>query len=87
MTKMDEDIIALFKKRVYDMAGITPKGVNVYLNKEKLQVENFEKYINMYIQATKEEDLEDPPIVFEQPHERWEVAMSLSESQFQQVFR
>ena len=85
MEKMDEDIIALFKKRVYDMAGITPKGVNVFLNGEKLQVENFEKYINMYIQATKEEDLEDPPIVFEQPHERWEIAMSLSESQFQQV--
>ena len=85
MEKMDEDIISLFKKRVYDMAGITPKGVNVYLNKEKLQVENFEKYINMYIQASKEEDEEDPPIVFEQPHERWEIAMSLSESQFQQV--
>jgi len=85
MEVMDEDIISLFKKRVYDMAGITPKGVNVYLNGEKLQVENFEKYINMYIQATKEEDLEDPPIVFEQPHERWEIAMSLSESQFQQV--
>ena len=85
MEKMDEDIISLFKKRVYDMAGITPKGVSVYLNGEKLQVENFEKYINMYIQATKEEDLEDPPIVFEQPHERWEIAMSLSESQFQQV--
>ena len=71
--------------RFGDMAGITPKGVNVYLNGEKLQVENFEKYINMYIQASKEEDLEDPPIVFEQPHERWEIAMSLSESQFQQV--
>ena len=39
----------------------------------------------MYIQASKEEGLEDPPIVFEQPHERWEIAMSLSESQFQQV--
>ena len=85
MEKMDEDIVALFKKRVYDMAGITPKGVSVYLNGEKLQIENFEKYIDMYIQATKEEDLEDPPIVFEQPHERWEIGMSLSESQFQQV--
>ena len=39
----------------------------------------------MYIQASKEEDLEDPPIVFEKPHERWEIGMSLSESQFQQV--
>ena len=85
MENMDEDIISLFKKRVYDMAGITPKSVSVYLNGEKLQVENFEKYINMYIQASKEEDLEDPPIVFEQPHERWEIGMSLSESQFQQV--
>ena len=85
MEKMDEDIISLFKKRVYDMAGITPKSVSVFLNGEKLNVENFEKYINMYIQASKEEDLEDPPIVFERPHERWEIGMSLSESQFQQV--
>ena len=59
MENMDENIIALFKKRVNDMAGITPKSVSIYLNREKLQVENFEKYINMYIQATKEEDLED----------------------------
>ena len=29
--------------------------------------------------------IEDPPIVFEQPDKRWEIAMSLSESQFQQV--
>ena len=33
MEKMDEDIISLFKKRVYDMAGITPKGGNVYFKK------------------------------------------------------
>ena len=85
MEKMDNDIISLFIKRVYDMAGITPKEVSVYFNGEKLQVDNFEKYINMYIQASKEEDLEDPPIVFEKPHERWEIGMSLSESQFQQV--
>jgi DNA topoisomerase-2 len=85
MQIMDEDIVSLFKKRVYDMAGVTPKNVSVYLNGEKLLVDNFEKYINMYIQASKEEDLEDPPIVFEKPHERWEIGMSLSESQFQQV--
>ena len=85
MEKMDDDIVSLLVKRVYDMAGITPKEVSVYLNGEKLQVENFETYINMYIQASKEEDLEDPPIVFEKPHERWEIGMSLSESQFQQV--
>ena len=39
----------------------------------------------MYLDASKEEDEMDPPIVYERPHERWEVGMSLSESQFQQV--
>ena len=85
MDKLDDDIVSLFEKRVFDMAGITPKSVSVYLNGKKLQVKNFEDYIHMYIDASKEEDEIDPPIVFEQPHERWEVGMSLSESQFQQV--
>ena len=85
MTELDDDIVALFEKRVFDMAGVTPKSVSVYLNNKKLNVKNFEDYIHMYLDATKEEDEMDPPIVYESPHERWEVGMSLSESQFQQV--
>ena len=85
MDKLDDDIISLFKKRVFDMAGITPDSVSVYLNGKKLKVKDFEDYIHMYIDASKEEDEIDPPIVFERPHKRWEVGMSLSESQFQQV--
>ena len=85
MTELDDDIVALFEKRVFDMAGITPKSVSVYLNNKKLKVKNFEDYIHMYLDASKEEDEMDPPIVYESPHERWEVGMSLSESQFQQV--
>ena len=85
MTELDDDIVALFEKRVFDMAGITPKSVSVYLNNKKLNVKNFEDYIHMYLDASKEEDEMDPPMVYESPHERWEVGMSLSESQFQQV--
>ena len=85
MNKLDDDIVALLQKRVYDMAGITPKEVKVYLNGKKIKVKNFEDYIQMFLDASKEEDEMDPPIVFEKPHERWEVGMSLSESQFQQV--
>ena len=85
LTELDDDIVALFEKRVFDMAGITPKSVSVYLNNKKLNVKNFEDYIHMYLDASKEEDEMDPPIVYESPHERWEVGMSLSESQFQQV--
>ena len=85
MDELDDDIVALFEKRVFDMAGITPKSVSVYLNGKKLKVKNFEDYIRMYLDASKEEDEIDPPIVYESPHPRWEVGMSLSESQFQQV--
>ena len=85
MEELDNDIVALFEKRVFDMAGITPKNVSVYLNGKKLKVKNFQDYIRMYLDASKEEDEMDPPLVYENPHERWEVGFSLSESQFQQV--
>ena len=32
MTHLDSDIIALMKKRVYDIAGTTPKNLKVILN-------------------------------------------------------
>ncbi|KAJ1928500.1 DNA topoisomerase 2, partial [Tieghemiomyces parasiticus] len=50
MEAMDDDIIALFKKRVYDMAG-TMVGVNVYLNGEKIRIKNFQEYVMMYLTA------------------------------------
>ena len=84
MEKLDDDIIALFMKRVYDMAGVTPKSVNVYLNDEKLKIKNFQDYITMYTEAINDEE-DNIEIFYEQPNERWEIGMSLSESQFQQV--
>ena len=85
MTKLDDDIVALFEKRVFDIAGITPKTVSVYLNGKKLKVKNFKDYIRIYLDASKEEDEKDHPLVYENPNERWEVGFSLSESHFQQV--
>ena len=85
MDKLDNDIISLFIKRVYDMSGVTPKSVNVYYNEEKIDIRNFQDYISMYTNAIKDEDEEDAIIYYEQPNERWEIGMSLSESQFQQV--
>ena len=84
MEKLDDDIIALFMKRVYDMAGVTPKSVNVYLNDEKLKIKNFQDYITMYTEAINDDE-DNIEIFYEQPNERWEIGMSLSESQFQQV--
>ena len=36
MTNLDDDTVGLLSKRVYDLAGITPKGVKVYLNGKKI---------------------------------------------------
>jgi DNA topoisomerase II len=37
------------KKRVYDMAGVLPSSVRVYLNDKKLPITNFTNYVNMYL--------------------------------------
>jgi len=87
MKTLDDDIIALMTKRVYDMAGVTPAKVKVYFNEEKIDIKNFTSYIDMFLKSkgAADEDEDDLPKVYEQPHERWEVAASLSEGQFQQV--
>lgn len=85
MTRLDEDIIALMTKRVYDLAGVTPTAVKVYLNDKKIDVKNFSSYVDMYLSTTSTDEEREVPKVFDNPHERWEVAVSLSDGQFQQV--
>ncbi|KAF2840027.1 type II DNA topoisomerase [Patellaria atrata CBS 101060] len=94
MTEMDDDFEALVKRRVYDLAG-TCKGVKVYLNGEKIKVNNFKKYMEMYTRAIKTEsgggNSEDGStgetqiILTDKPHERWEVGFAVSDGSFQQV--
>jgi len=85
MKQLDNDIVSLMKKRVYDMAGITNRKVKVYLNDEQIQVENFFDYVDMYISTSSTAEEVEKAKVTERPHERWEIAVSLSEGQFQQV--
>lgn len=50
MSKLDDDIVSLFKKRVYDLAGCTPPTVNIYLDGKKIDnVKNFQQYVDMYL--------------------------------------
>ena len=39
--KYSEDMLALMYRRIYDIAGITDKSVNVYLNDEKIKIKSF----------------------------------------------
>ena len=69
------DIKALFEKRVYDMAGTTPKDVRVYLNGQKLPVTNFKQYCSLYFAEGEKQP------VYEQVNDRWEVCVALAADQ------
>lgn len=82
MTHLDEDIVGLFSKRAYDIAGSMAsrvgKRLNVTLNGEKIPVKNFEQYLKLY-------DGVAAPVAYEKVNERWEVGVGTSEGSFQQV--
>jgi DNA topoisomerase-2 len=67
------DIIALLKKRTYDIAAVTDKTIKVKYNGQVIPVKNFEQYINMYIG-----DKSESPRVYEENGERWEYAVALT---------
>lgn len=57
MDKIDDDTVALLKKRVYDLAGIV-KDVKVYLNDERLKIKGFKSYVDMYLSSVAAEATE-----------------------------
>ena len=72
-SKLSEDMIKIIEKRTFDMAACTDDKTSVYLNGEKVEHKNFEKYTSMYIG-----DKSETPRVYEAPNERWEVVASLN---------
>ena len=89
MDGIDNDFEALVKRRVYDLAG-TSRGVKVYLNGEKIKINSFKKYMEMYTKAIKSERGEEAAndaseIVTESPDPRWEIGFAVSDGSFQQV--
>ena len=69
------DLIALLKKRVYDVAAVTDKSLKVKYNSNLIPVKNFQQYIDMYIG-----DKNETPRVYEENGERWEYAVALTPS-------
>jgi len=75
------DMVALLKKRTYDVAAITDKGLKVKYNSQMVPIKNFEQYINMYI-GDKTVSLR----VYEDNGERWEYAVALTPTnEFSQI--
>jgi DNA topoisomerase-2 len=67
------DIIALLKKRTYDVAAVTDKNLKVKYNSTLIPIKNFSQYIDMYIG-----DKASAPRVYEENGDRWEYAVALT---------
>jgi len=73
------DMMALLKKRVYDIGAVTDhsvKKIKIQYNGSTIPVKNFQQYIDMYI-GPKDESKR----VYEMPDERWEYAVAISPTQ------
>lgn len=82
MTKFDTDFISIVRKRVLDIAGTTHESLRVVMDGVPLPVKNFKDYLNLYLGC----GAAPPPKVHVQIDRRWEICLSLSDSeQFAQV--
>jgi DNA topoisomerase II len=70
---LSEDLIALLKRRVYDIAAVTDKNVKVKYNSQLVPIKNFQQYVDLYIGPK-----DTSPRVYEESGERWEYAVALS---------
>ena len=69
---LTDDHVALFKRRVYDVAGTTSSNVKVYYNDEYIDIKTFEDYIKLFYTDRDEEDIK---LVYQDFNERWSVGV------------
>jgi len=65
LSELSDDIVALFKKRAFDIAGLGEK-LKVYYNDKKIESNNFKKYISLYYP--------DEDVNFDE-QERWKIGV------------
>lgn len=94
MTHLDDDIVSLMMKRVYDIAGVTTGKLSVSLQNQKLKISKFPQYVSLYKQpaSQEEEDGDDADdvkkgreIIYEKADDRWQIGIGCTDDGFQQV--
>lgn len=81
LNSLNDNIVSLMQKRVYDIAVNSHKGVTVYYNGSKIPIKKFEDYIKLYLKVDEDKKI----IVDEISNERWSVGVFMSDNNFEQV--
>jgi len=76
-TGFSADTVAVMTRRVYDIAAVTDKTVQVTLNGKKLGVRSLEHYASLLLGASKS----DQPRFYERCNDRWEYVVALAPNQ------
>ena len=75
------DMLALFKRRIYDIGAVTDKKVRVKFNGDTVPVKHFQQYVDMYIGSKS-----DTKRIYEASNDRWEYAVCMApKEEFTQV--
>jgi len=69
-TTFGDELIDIFKTRLYECSAITDKRVTVSFNGEKIPVKTFQDYIKLFVGKES--------IVYEKVNENWEFGVSLN---------
>lgn len=85
MAYLKEDVVALMKKRVLDMAGCFGKTVKVELNGTLIRFKSFRDYADLFLKGAEKSKRMPLPRIHAKVGDRWEICVSLSDGQFQQV--
>ena len=67
--KITNDLIALFSKRVFDIAASTCKSVKVYLNGELIKIKSFTDYISLYYETVPKS------LTYVEDTDRWKIGV------------
>eukprot|EP00106_Octopus_bimaculoides_P022777 XP_014790219.1 PREDICTED: DNA topoisomerase 2-beta-like [Octopus bimaculoides] len=84
LESLDKDHVALFCRRAFDIAAST-RGVKVMLNGKRVPVKNFKDYVDLYIKDKVDDAGQPLKVIYESVSDRWEIAVTISDSGFQQA--
>tara|TARA_B100000579_G_scaffold232831_1_gene190863 strand:- start:3453 stop:6800 length:3348 start_codon:yes stop_codon:yes gene_type:complete len=70
ITGFTNDMVALMKRRVYDIAGVTDSKVSVFYNGKKINIKSFQDYIDLYPSISSK--------TYEKLSDRWELGICVS---------
>ena len=81
LSGLTDDLLALFKRRVFDLAAVTDKSVKVKYNNELVPIKSFLQYVDYYVG-----DKTTTARIHEEANERWEYVVCMApKEEFTQV--